>query len=512
MSTDTLDFPTIEASPIAAPAKPAAAKTSAIADSIVTVQGEVAKFNIIESGLREIEAAHPANVIVGAMNTPAGMKLAEAGWRAYRNPRLEVEKARKAAKAPVLALGKAIDTFAGELESRLRIGEDHYKAQIDTEETRREAEKAEAARIEAERIAKHQNGIQVIRSYLAYCQQPGMTVERISAGIDILAAQTYDAEHWQEFAVLAANAQCETLEAMRVLHAQAVEREAAEVARLEREAEVARQAAENARIAAEQAAQQAELDRQAAEHKANMARIAGHQRRIDEIKAAATLHETQPAATIAEAITAVAALDVGEASYQEMAPLAAAAQAGTLAALWRLHDAAAERERQAAEAVAAFQAQRAADPAPMLPATEDTEGQGSPQVLKATPETADATDRDVPANTSPVVGPMGAGQPSDEGPAGDVVIQGAIHVDPQTGDQFRVSMVVSPMLPEPTLTLGAINERIAPLSIAGAGLAALGFEPAGRRNAAVLFQESDWPAMCDAMVAAITKAKEGFRG
>ena len=154
MTTDTLDFPSIETVPMpaTAPAPQAAAKTTAIADSISAVHGEVAKFDQIAAGLARIEAAHPKNVIVADIATSAGFKVAETGWRAYRNPRLEVERARKAAKAPVLALGKAIDTFAGELETRLRDGEDHYKAQIDAEETRRAAEKAEAARVEAERM------------------------------------------------------------------------------------------------------------------------------------------------------------------------------------------------------------------------------------------------------------------------------------------------------------------------------------------------------------------------
>jgi hypothetical protein len=515
MTTELLDFPTIEAAPMPAaappPAQPAPAKTTDIADRIGVVQGEVAKFDQIAAGLRAIEAAHPKDVIVGAINTPAGLKIAEAGWRAYRNPRLEVERSRKAAKQPMLALGRAIDEFAGKLEAELRTGEDHYKAQLDAEETRRAAEKAEAARIEAERVARHQAGIAKIGAYLNRCQEPGITADRISVGIGMLEGVTFGPE-WQEFAVPAASAQCETLEAMRKLHAAAVEREA-EAARLEA------QRIENERVAAEQAAQQAELDRQAAEHKANMARIAGHQRRIDEIKAAATLHEGQPAATIAEAITAVAALEVSEASYQEMAPLAAAAQAGTLAALWRLHDDAAERERQAAEAVAAFQAQRAANldevveaAKSMAAAIEYPEWQGEQQVLKAEPTVADATDRDVPANTSPVVGPMGAGQAADAAPAGDVVTQGAIHVDPQTGDQFRASMAVSPMLPVPTLTLGAICGRLG-FTVGGAFLAdQLHVRPAATDKRAQLYTETQYQTICRQLLSHVGAMAELYAG
>lgn len=46
------------------------------------------------------------------------------------------------------------------------------------------------------------------------------------------------------------------------------------------------------------------------------------------------------------------------------------------------------------------------------------EGLASQHVLKAEAARPDATDRDVPANASPVGGPMGAGQPAAAGPAG----------------------------------------------------------------------------------------------
>lgn len=339
MTEALIDFPTIEAAPMPAAAPPiaAVAKTTAIADSISAVHGEVAKFDQIAAGLARIEAAHPKNVIVADIATSAGFKVAETGWRAYRNPRLEVERARKAAKAPVLALGKAIDTFAGELETRLRDGEDHYKAQIDAEETRRAAEKAERERQEEARKEKHRSGIANIRCYLDRCNAPGMTAARISDGITRLSAMTFGAD-WEDFAVPAANAQCETLEAMRVLHAQAVEREA-EAARLEA------QRVENERVAREQAEQRAELDRQAAVLIAAQKRIATVQARIAEIRAAATGHEKASAADLREAAVAVAALDVSEAQYAEFAALAQAERATTLAVLEKLHADAVVRER-----------------------------------------------------------------------------------------------------------------------------------------------------------------------
>ena len=252
-------LPEIQEAPAAAPApQPAAVEqTRAISAGITMVQGEVAKFDQIALGLAAIEAAHPKNVIVAAIDTPAGLKAAETAWRAYRNPRLEVERARKAAKAPVLALGKAIDTFAGSLEDRLREGETHYKAQIDREEERREAIAAEKARIEREAQERHAARLATIAGYLLRCQEVGMTAERIARGIQMLTdSDVSDTDAARAEAL--AGAKARALEQMQVLHAQAVAREAEaarqEAIRLENERVAAELAAERQRIADEAAA------------------------------------------------------------------------------------------------------------------------------------------------------------------------------------------------------------------------------------------------------------------
>ncbi len=56
----------------------------------------------------------------------------------------------------------------------------------------------------------------------------------------------------------------------------------------------------------------------------------------------------------------------------------------------------------------------------------------------------------------------------------------------------------------PTLRLGQINERLAPISLTADGLAALGFAAAGRERAAVLFHEADFPRMCAALIRHVT--------
>lgn len=55
------------------------------------------------------------------------------------------------------------------------------------------------------------------------------------------------------------------------------------------------------------------------------------------------------------------------------------------------------------------------------------------------------------------------------------------------------------------ITLGAINSRLSPISITREGLYSLGFQHVDRDRAAYLYRESDFPAICAAIVAHITK-------
>ncbi len=68
-------------------------------------------------------------------------------------------------------------------------------------------------------------------------------------------------------------------------------------------------------------------------------------------------------------------------------------------------------------------------------------------------------------------------------------------------------MPEKPVGSAPTLTLGKICARIAPLSITAGGMAVLGFEPAERKGAAVLYHESAWHDICAAMIRHIQDAR-----
>lgn len=63
---------------------------------------------------------------------------------------------------------------------------------------------------------------------------------------------------------------------------------------------------------------------------------------------------------------------------------------------------------------------------------------------------------------------------------------------------------------QPTLRLGQINERLAPISLTADGLASLGFPHAATDKAARLYHESQFPHMCAALVQHIQEVQKAF--
>jgi hypothetical protein len=326
---------------------------SALTSSISKVQGEVAAFDRIAAGIAAIEAAHPKTLVVD-VSTTTGMKQAIAGRAAYRDPRIAVEKARKAAKAPVLELGKQIDAFAVNLEATLREGEDNYDSQIKAEEARKEAERAAKAEAERARVA-------AIQSRIAAFNVPPQVASSDAATIrdfDIPNVEAMDVgDDFQEFKPQAEAAKSAALETLRKMLDAATHREA-EQARIkaEQEAEAARIAEERAELARLRAESEAR-EREAAAARAEQERKDREARETAEREQAATLAAERAAQ--AEELRKQREAQEAELKAQREAQAKADAEA---AAARRAEEArlAAERqeiERQRAEA----EAQRAAD-------------------------------------------------------------------------------------------------------------------------------------------------------
>lgn len=185
-----------------------------------------------------------------------------------------------------------------------------------------------------------------------------------------------------------------------------------------------------------------------------------------------------------------AALEAQAAELRRQAEAAEAARvAATHAIVFTFPDpeqeARAQREAQAAEAkrIQAENDHAAAQRTSLVQAadTDDTEVQQPQQVLKAEPVTADATDRGTAANESPRGGAMGAGQAAAAAPAGEPA----------------------------TLKLGTIGERLGFTLTEAFVSEVLGIKPSGKDKRAVLYRESDFPRICDALSRHVLKAKAG---
>lgn len=316
----------------------------------------LAELNAVERGLAKLRTEHGSTDY--DITTPHGYRLATARRHAIRLVRYEVPRVVTAKRAELNEIRDAVKAEGDRIIAELRAIEDPHDRLITAEDERKAAEKADRERIEAERKAKHEAGIATICSYSERCA--GLSSERIAAGIAQLEA-IHITDSWEEFKERAELAKLSTLARMVSLRDAAKQREE-EAARLEA------QRIENARIAAEQAAERKRLAEAAAKVKAEAEAL---QRRINE-----------------------------QAEREAKAARLAAQQAedARIAAL-------AEQRRQDAAAESARIAQATAIP----------EGLDSQQVLKAEAETPDATDRDVPATSSPVGGPMGAAQPAAAG-------------------------------------------------------------------------------------------------
>ena len=78
--------------------------------AVVEVQNAVAEFDKVAAGLAELKGKYAG--VVFDVTTTKGMDEAKAARAAIREPRYEIERVRKAAKAPILKLGKELDDRA----------------------------------------------------------------------------------------------------------------------------------------------------------------------------------------------------------------------------------------------------------------------------------------------------------------------------------------------------------------------------------------------------------------
>jgi len=202
------------------------------------------------------------------IGTTAGMAVAVKMRAAFRDDvRLSVEKTKVARKAPILQIGRLLDSTYNEIVAEVTPYEGKFDAVIKAEEKRKADAKAAKERAEAERIGTIKAAIEAIRALPD--RAAGKSAEELRALLERVAARVIAKEEFAEFdgeAQIALDAAGEELFAMYGAAQQA--EAAAAKAEADRQAElkaIAEQKAEQARIAAEQAAKEKELADAAAE-------------------------------------------------------------------------------------------------------------------------------------------------------------------------------------------------------------------------------------------------------
>lgn len=266
----------------AEPVQKTADKTAlAVRNDIAQVESAMSEFDKISAGLDALAERYPTDLVYD-VTTGKGMVDAVAHRAAWREPRLTVERLRKQAKAPVLALGKSIDARAAWLTEQLLIGETPIDQQIKAEEARKEAIKQAKIAAEFGRVQAIQDAIAEI--HMDAMVAAGKSAAVIAEALESMRSRILDPLVFQELLSQAEAARVAAVAKMDLAHKAALHTEAqaaqlaeerAELARLRAEAaerrvkEEAEQRAARERIAAEQAAEslrlKAESDRLAAE-------------------------------------------------------------------------------------------------------------------------------------------------------------------------------------------------------------------------------------------------------
>lgn len=253
------------------------------------IERALVEFSAVEAGLAALRNDYQ-NVVYDVATT-AGMADAKAARVALREPRYEIERIRKSAKAPLLALGKKLDSDAARITAEIEKIEGPIDQQIKAEEARKEAEKQAKIEAEQKRVADIQERIAELRGCPNLTPASGsLTISEHISDLEEIAVDDSFAEFRQQAddaktaglarlnalmdAAIAHEQEQERLKAERVeldrLRAEQAKRDAEERAKLAAEAEAQRkaQAERDAKAAAEMAEQRSKLAAEQAEQQA----------------------------------------------------------------------------------------------------------------------------------------------------------------------------------------------------------------------------------------------------
>lgn len=324
-----------------------------IRNDITKVSEAMNEFDKLSAGLDALAKHYPVDLVYD-VSTGAGMQEAKDHRAAWREPRLTVERLRKQAKAPVIALGKNIDARAAWLTEQLLIGETPIDQQIKVEEARKEAEKQARVMAELERVQKIEDAIgEIHMDVMVAAGKPSAT---ILATLEALRTQMLDPLVFQDRMPQADAARAAGVAKLEIAYK----------AKLHDEEEAARLTAERAELAELRAAAAAQKVKDAEAAKIEQARIAAEQAaEAKRLKDAADSLAAQQA-DIDRQVAEIAERQVAGAMPSFSALIAPIAEAQTPASASSGSEDPARSTSDASAPIVVHADERAADPASML--------------------------------------------------------------------------------------------------------------------------------------------------
>lgn len=253
--SETLELPTIDTSELDRAAKhaQAMAEQPAAQQPVIVVSPttpDLTKIDLTDVALamygawrKDVDAAKAnLSTLVLDLSTPTKIKEARSlRARLITDPLAAARKVSQGIKSKMAATSKAVGAELERIEAAYDEADKLILPKIEEREAELAREREEKAKAEQERKDRHRANIERIRNFAVRADtEPGMTADRIATGIKLLEdTPTPTSATWDEFAVEAADAICQTLERMRITHARVLRAEQAEAEAAELRAKLA---------------------------------------------------------------------------------------------------------------------------------------------------------------------------------------------------------------------------------------------------------------------------------
>lgn len=312
---------------------------------LVVVQTAITRMDKLSEGLKDLQQRFGG--VVFDVKTSKGMAEAKSARREVAAPRIEVEKVRKEAKAPILELGRKLDAEAKRITEAIDKIEAPIAQQITAEENRIEAERQAKVRREEQRVADIQGRINDMRSAVngALRARTAGEVARILADVEKV---VIDEELFAEFKDTAGLAKRESVEEITRIRDEIIARE-------KREAEAA---AEAEKVRKDREDFERHRAEQEAADRARRAREDEIRERLAELHGCQTLTASSGSALISEHIEDLQKLPVSQEIFGAQLQQAIDAKHQGIARLKVLLDAAVAHEFEQAQLAEKQEAQR----------------------------------------------------------------------------------------------------------------------------------------------------------